>query len=157
MDVTDSGHTECACGRPDNLFGCMLHREARPTPVEPEARLRDAYQWIVREDDDHHQADNACAECVPDSPILIEGFRCIPHQARAYLGFGSFTSLRRLAVEPDGLPLDVLRLARALHALSWSEDHEPPEFNVRDDVPCWETAQRIASEYARLGPSEDKP
>lgn len=55
--------------------------------------LRDWAQWIVREDDERHHADNACAECVPNGPILIDGFRCDPHQARAFLGLGSFTAL----------------------------------------------------------------
>lgn len=100
--------------------------------------VRMAAQWIVREDDERHQADNACAECVPDGPILVEGFRCVPHQARAYLGFGSFTSLIDLGTEAeqkaygdgvaDGLrqaaeqsgPLDVEAIRAAMHEMGWS-------------------------------------
>jgi hypothetical protein len=74
--------------------GCTNeYSEASATPPSTEG-LDEAYRWIVRKDDERHVSDNACAECVPEGPILIDGFRCVPHKARAHLGYGSFARLR---------------------------------------------------------------
>lgn len=52
---------------------------ARPLHVEAWARE------IVLHDDQHHDTDHACAECIPDGESVVPGFRCVPHEARAYL------------------------------------------------------------------------
>lgn len=55
-------------------------------PAEP---LDEWARWIVRwtlnDDDEGHVYDGACAECMPHGTGLIEGFRCVPHQAAARL------------------------------------------------------------------------
>ena len=49
-----------------------------------EARVGELSTWIVARgasvDKDH-----ACAECVPDGPLIVEGFRCVYHAARVAL------------------------------------------------------------------------
>jgi len=61
---------------------------ATPEPIDVE-RLREAYRWVARK----HPVgdiwpftvyDHACSECVPDGPLVIEGFQCVPHRAAAY-------------------------------------------------------------------------
>ena len=106
-----------------------MTEEARPTPVEPEARLHEDYidgQALVNQAVSVSTYDPKWGRDV----ISIESLRAI------------FTEMKsespRLAVEPDGLPLDVC-----------------PD--------CGLTAQRIGeihitAQRARLGaPSEDEP
>ncbi len=39
--------------------------------------------WIVGRSKLECCRDHACAQCVPDGPIVIDGFVCVPHQAQA--------------------------------------------------------------------------
>ena len=126
-----------------------LDAEARPTPVEPEARLHEDYidgQALVNQAASVSTYDPKWGRDV----ISIESLRAI------------FTEMKsespRLAVEPDGLPLDVERLARGVHA----ERNYAAPFGS-NECDCRERARRIVSmipagfTIARFGaPSEDE-
>ncbi len=54
-----------------------------------EALVKPWREWIVARDAEKHVVDWACGECITeaayDRSMIVPGFRCIPHQARALL------------------------------------------------------------------------
>jgi hypothetical protein len=58
-----------------------------PTHDTPEAVGLRMLRWIVRAAnlDAAGSIDHACAECIPGGSIVVPGFRCVPHEARAAL------------------------------------------------------------------------
>ena len=114
-----------------------LDAEARPTPVEPEARLHEDYidgQALVNQAASVSTYDPKWGRDV----ISIESLRAI------------FTEMKsespRLAVEPDGLPLDVLE--RVIEA--WHQRHRKPEW-MQDMRRVIAAARRVVG-----APSEDE-
>lgn len=49
-----------------------------------DARLSGWAAWIVSAPTASVK-DHACVECVPDGPMVVPGFQCVPHEARAAL------------------------------------------------------------------------
>jgi hypothetical protein len=59
---------------------CNVGEEA-PQPSQCETEFA---KWIVENPAKYHK-DWACAECAPESDILVTGFQCIPHKAKSLL------------------------------------------------------------------------
>jgi hypothetical protein len=108
----------------DHLHGrckCSCHSgEARPTPVEPEARPLDENgewmirhlrcEWGIRTPQECNQINDPCVPCA--LRLWLDGIPTLDEDARAALAAAKARA-DSVAVEPDGLPLDV-RLANAL-------------------------------------------
>jgi septal ring factor EnvC (AmiA/AmiB activator) len=62
-------------------------REERDEARAKVERLRSALGDLTAQTYVAHHAnpDHACSRCVPDGPILVSGFRCAFHEARAAL------------------------------------------------------------------------
>lgn len=48
-----------------------------------QAALARADRWIDEYGFEMPAKDHACAECVPNGPIVVPGFQCVPHEAMA--------------------------------------------------------------------------
>lgn len=81
----------------------------------------------------------------PEAPERVERFD------RSWWHYADDCPVPPVAVEPDGLPLDVPRLEAILESASLELEYVGP-----GDLEHEQVAERFIR-YARLGPSEDKP
>ena len=66
----------------DALRAALAATPAPPAEIDVE-RQRQWAKWIT-EVGEHLGPDWACAECKPESDMLVSGFQCVYHEAAAY-------------------------------------------------------------------------